>query len=151
MTDIFTSEKRSEIMSKISSVETKPEILVRKYLFAQGFRFRKNDKRLPGKPDVVLPKYKTVIFVHGCFWHGHLECKKSKLPETRREFWEKKISKNIIRDSDNYGELKNLGWNIVIIWECEINNKANREINFSKLLATLKSQSKQLQKNIELG
>ena len=140
MTDIFTSEKRSEIMSKISSAETKPEILVRKYLFAQGFRFRKNDKRLPGKPDVVLPKYKSIIFIHGCFWHGHPECKKSKLPETRKEFWEKKISKNIVRDSDNYDELKNLGWNIVIIWECEINNKAKREITFSKLLATLKSQ-----------
>ncbi|MDN4028679.1 very short patch repair endonuclease [Chryseobacterium gambrini] len=140
MTDIFTTERRSEIMSKISSTETKPEILVRKYLFAQGFRFRKNDKRLPGKPDVVLPKYKTVIFIHGCFWHGHPECKKSKLPETRKEFWEKKISKNIIRDSDNYDELKNLGWNIVIIWECDINNKAKREIIFSKLLIALKSQ-----------
>lgn len=140
MTDIFTTEKRSEIMSKISGTETKPEILVRKYLFAQGFRFRKNDKRLPGKPDVVLPKYKTVIFIHGCFWHGHPECKKSKLPETRKEFWEKKISKNIIRDSDNYDELKNLGWNIVIIWECDVNNKAKREITFSKLLVALKSQ-----------
>jgi DNA mismatch endonuclease (patch repair protein) len=85
-------------MSKISGKETKPEILVRKFLFANGFRYRKNDKRSPGKPDIVLPKYKTVIFIHGCFWHGH-NCPARKLPETRKEFWRKKIQENIDRDN----------------------------------------------------
>ncbi|MCY1660388.1 very short patch repair endonuclease [Chryseobacterium sp. SL1] len=140
MSDIFSAQKRSEIMSNISGKETKPEILVRKFLFANGFRFRKNDKRFPGTPDIVLPKYRTVIFIHGCFWHGHENCKKAKLPATRIEFWEEKISKNILRDSSNYNELKKLGLNVLIIWECEINNKAKREITFSKLLVTLKSQ-----------
>lgn len=120
MSDIFSSEKRSEIMSKISGKETKPEILVRKYLFAHGFRFRKNDKRLSGKPDIVLPKYKTVIFVHGCFWHGHEGCKKSKLPETRKEFWEEKINSNIERDRKNITALENIGWKVMVIWECEL-------------------------------
>lgn len=122
MADIFDKSKRSEIMSKISGKETKPEILVRKYLFAHGFRFRKNDKRLPGKPDIVLPKYKTVIFVHGCFWHGHEGCKKSKLPETRKEFWEEKINSNIERDKKNITILENTGWKVIVVWECELKN-----------------------------
>lgn len=122
MADIFDKSKRSEIMSKISGKETKPEILVRKYLFAHGFRFRKNDKRLPGKPDIVLPKYKTVIFVHGCFWHGHEGCKKSKLPETRKEFWEEKINSNIERDKKNITTLENTGWKVMVVWECELKN-----------------------------
>jgi DNA mismatch endonuclease (patch repair protein) len=108
LADIFTKEKRSDIMSKISGKETKPEILVRKYLFANGFRYRKNDKRFPGKPDIVLPKYKTIIFIHGCFWHGH-NCKRGKLPETRKSFWKKKISQNIERDKRNNDILENLG------------------------------------------
>ena len=97
MSDIFSKQKRSEIMSKISGKETKPEILVRKFLFANGYRFRKNDKRYLGKPDIVLPKYKTIIFIHGCFWHGH-NCLAGKLPETRKEFWKEKINGNIERD-----------------------------------------------------
>lgn len=97
MTDIYSKNKRSKIMSKISGKETKYEILVRKFLFEKGFRYRKNDKRLPGRPDIVLPKYKTIIFVHGCFWHGHY-CKAAKLPETNKEFWENKINSNIERD-----------------------------------------------------
>lgn len=136
MSDIFSSEKRSEIMSKISGKETKPEILVRKFLFAHGFRFRKNDKKLPGKPDIVLPKYKTVIFVHGCFWHGHNNCKKSKLPETRKEFWEQKINKNIIRDTKNIKDLEDLGWKIILIWGCELGK--NKEENLSNLINTIK-------------
>ena len=91
-------------MSKISGTETKPEILVRKYLFGKGFRFRKNDKRLPGRPDIVLPKYKTVIFIHGCFWHGH-HCKAGKLPETNKDFWENKINSNMERDKKNQHKL----------------------------------------------
>ncbi|WP_261512734.1 very short patch repair endonuclease [Chryseobacterium paludis] len=120
MPDIFSSEKRSEIMSKISGKETKPEIMVRKYLFAYGFRFRKNDKRFPGKPDIVLPKYKTIIFINGCFWHGHENCKKSKLPGTRKDFWENKINSNIIRDQQNINDLKSMGWSVIIVWQCKL-------------------------------
>lgn len=109
-------------MSKISGTETKPEILVRKYLFGKGFRFRKNDKRLPGRPDIVLPKYKTVLFIHGCFWHGH-HCKAGKLPETNKEFWGNKINSNIERDKKNQYKLEKLGWKIIIIWQCKLKNK----------------------------
>ena len=123
-------------MSKISGKETKPEILVRKFLFANGFRFRKNDKRYPGKPDIVLPKYKTVIFVHGCFWHGH-NCPAGKLPETNIKFWLKKISGNIERDKKNKEELKKLGWNVITIWQCELKNKNERIKTFEKLTNTL--------------
>ena len=120
-------------MSKISGKETKPEILVRKYLFSEGFRFRKNDKRYPGRPDIVLPKYKTIIFVHGCFWHGH-DCPAGKLPETNKEFWENKIQRNIKRDRNNIKELKSLGWEIITIWQCEIKNKLNRLKTLENLL-----------------
>lgn len=122
MTDIYSKNKRSRIMSKISGKETKYEILVRKFLFEKGFRYRKNDKRLPGRPDIVLPKYKTIIFIHGCFWHGH-HCKAGKLPETNKEFWENKINSNIERDKNNQLILGKLGWKIIIIWQCELKNK----------------------------
>lgn len=122
MGDIYSKLKRSEIMSKISGTETKPEILIRKYLFSKGFRFRKNDKRLPGRPDVVLPKYKTVIFIHGCFWHGH-HCKAGKLPETNKEFWENKINSNMERDKKNQHKLEKLGWKIITVWQCKLKNK----------------------------
>ena len=122
MTDIYSKNKRSGIMSKISGKETKYEILVRKFLFEKGFRYRKNDKRLPGRPDIVLPKYKTVIFIHGCFWHGH-HCKAGKLPETNKEFWENKINSNMERDKKNQHKLEKLGWKIIIIWQCKLKNK----------------------------
>ena len=122
MTDIYSKNKRSRIMSKISGKETKYEILVRKFLFEKGFRYRKNDKRLPGRPDIVLPKYKTIIFIHGCFWHGH-HCKAGKLPETNKEFWENKINSNIERDKNNQLILGKLGWKIIIIWQCKLKNK----------------------------
>ncbi len=122
MTDIYSKNKRSGIMSKISGKETKYEILVRKFLFEKGFRYRKNDKRLPGRPDIVLPKYKTVIFIHGCFWHGH-HCKAAKLPETNKEFWENKINSNMERDKKNQHKLEKLGWKIIIIWQCKLKNK----------------------------
>ena len=122
MTDIYSKNKRSKIMSKISGKETKYEIIVRKFLFEKGFRYRKNDKRLPGRPDIVLPKYKTIIFIHGCFWHGH-HCKAAKLPETNKEFWENKINSNIERDKNNQLILGKLGWKIIIIWQCELKNK----------------------------
>ena len=118
MTDIYSKQKRSEIMSKISGKETKPEILVRKFLFAHGFRYRKNDKRYPGKPDIVLPKYKTIIFIHGCFWHGH-NCPSGKLPETRKDFWKQKVNGNIERYKRNKLDLKKQGWRVITIWQCE--------------------------------
>jgi DNA mismatch endonuclease (patch repair protein) len=121
MSDIYSKSKRSDIMSKISGKETKPEILVRRYLFAEGFRFRKNVRDLLGKPDIVLPKYKTIIFIHGCFWHGHT-CKRGTLPQTNYEFWQEKINRNIERDSHNITELKEKGWNVIVIWQCELKN-----------------------------
>ena len=120
-------------MSKISGKETKPEILVRKFLFSKGYRFRKNVKELPGKPDIILPKYKTAIFVHGCFWHGH-SCNRGALPETNHEFWQEKIGKNIDRDKRNIFELKKNGWNVIIVWQCEIKNKTSIDIRLGKLI-----------------
>ena len=124
-------------MSKISGKETKPEIIVRKYLFSKGFRFLKNDKRYPGTPDIVLPKYKKVVFVNGCFWHGH-NCKKGDLPETRREFWEKKINGTLIRDIRNRKALEEKGWNVITIWECEFLNKSDRSDRLEKLVKEIK-------------
>ena len=120
MTDIFSKERRSEIMSKIKSKDTKPEIILRKRLFASGFRYRINCKRLPGKPDIVLPKYKTVIFVHGCFWHGHINCKDSHLPKSNTDFWQAKINGNTLRDNRNTELLRQLGYKVIIVWECEM-------------------------------
>ena len=110
-------------MSKIKGKETKIEVKVRSYLFKNGFRFRKNDKRLPGKPDVVLPKYKTVIFIHGCFWHRHQGCKLTTTPKTRTEFWINKFKKNVENDKKHQRELEEAGWKVLIIWECEIEKK----------------------------
>lgn len=136
MSDIFTKQKRSEIMSKISGKETKPEIIVRKFLFVNGFRYRKNDKRYSGKPDIVLTKYKTVIFIHGCFWHGH-NCPAGKLPETRKEFWENKISMNVERDKKNTKDLEDDGWHVIIIWQCDLKTKEIREKTLKELKNTL--------------
>jgi DNA mismatch endonuclease (patch repair protein) len=133
MADIFSKAKRSEIMSKISGKETKPEIKVRKYLFAKGFRYRKNDKKLAGKPDIVLPKYKTVILIHGCFWHSHTDCPKSALPTTNQEFWEKKIQGNVERDKTNQEKLLNFGWNVIVIWQCHIKNQTLFEKTMKKV------------------
>ena len=117
------SEVRSRNMSAIKSKNTKPEIIVRKLLHSMGYRFRLHKKDLPGSPDIVLPKYKTVIFVHGCFWHRHHNCKFATTPKTRTEFWENKFKENIERDIRNQNKLQNLGWKSRIIWECEIKDK----------------------------
>lgn len=119
MADIYSSGKRSQIMSKISGKETQPEIIVRKFLFSKGFRYRKNVKNLPGKPDIVLPKYKTVIFIHGCFWHGHY-CKYGTLPATNLEFWKEKIERNVERDNEQHTLLRKEGWNVMTIWTCQL-------------------------------
>jgi len=129
----MTKEQRSRAMSNISCNETQPEITVRKFLFSKGLRFRKNDKRYPGKPDILLPKYKTAIFVHGCFWHGH-NCPAGKLPETRKDFWKKKINDTKTRDKRNINELKDLGWKVIIVWECEIKSQKVKEIRFKELI-----------------
>ena len=118
--DVHDKATRSFNMSQIKGKNTKPEELVRKYLFAHGFRYRKNDKRLPGSPDIVLPKYKTVIFVNGCFWHGHTGCKYFVWPQNNADFWREKIQRNIERDKNNYEKLKQLGWSVVLVWECEL-------------------------------
>jgi DNA mismatch endonuclease, patch repair protein len=130
--DKFTPEKRSEIMSNISCKETKQEILVRKFLFAHGFRYRKNNAVLPGKPDIVLPKYKTIIFVNGCFWHGHKNCKKAELPVTNRLFWQEKIEKNKRRDVCQIKELKRMGYRVIVLWQCKLTSKT-RETTLDNL------------------
>ena len=114
------SEQRSRNMSAIKSKNTKPEIKVRKILHSMGYRFRLHSKDLPGSPDIVLPKYKTVIFVHGCFWHRHENCKYATTPKTRQEFWNKKFKENINRDNLNQANLSLKGWKIIIIWECQL-------------------------------
>ena len=121
--DVHDQKTRSYNMSRVKGKDTKPEEIVRKYLFSQGFRYRKNDKRLPGKPDIVLPKYKTVIFVNGCFWHKHEGCKYFIWPKSNSEFWKEKIESNIVRDKKQYEELKNAGWHVIIVWECELKKK----------------------------
>jgi DNA mismatch endonuclease (patch repair protein) len=123
MADVHDKATRSYNMSRIKSKNTKPEILVRKFLFVNGFRYKLNDKKLPGKPDIVLPKYKTVIFVNGCFWHGHENCKYFKLPATRTEWWKEKIEGNINNDIKKHDQLREAGYRVVVIWSCEIKNK----------------------------
>lgn len=122
MSDHLTAEKRSWNMSHIRSKDSKPETLVRKYLFSKGFRYRKNVKKLPGCPDIVLPKYKTVIFVNGCFWHKH-DCPRFVWPSSNQEYWKPKIMGNVERDQKHYEELRSLGWDVLIVWECELKKK----------------------------
>lgn len=127
MTDIKTTEERSRNMAAIKGKDTKPEMIVRKYLFSRGLRFRVQGRKLPGTPDIVFPKYKTAIFVNGCFWHGHEGCKHFRLPKSNVEFWKEKIERNIARDVRNETELKALGWRVIRVWECEIKTVKGRE------------------------
>ena len=126
MSDTKTPEERSRNMAKIKSENTKPENIVRKYLFKNGFRYRKNDKRYPGKPDIVLPKYHTVIFVNGCFWHMH-NCSRGRMPLSNKSYWLPKIKRNIERDKNNIMSLESMGWKVIVIWECELKNKIAEE------------------------
>ena len=141
MADNHSKEARSFNMSQIRSSDTNPEILVRKYLFSRGLRFRKNDKRYPGHPDIVLPKYKTIIFVHGCFWHQHNNCHYAKMPASNVDYWKEKLAKNINRDYKVQNELIKQGWRVIVVWECQLKNSLknatlerlyNQIINVSK-------------------
>lgn len=136
--DIWNKNKRSEVMSKIRSDNTKPEIVLRKALFAKGYRYRINAKTLPGKPDIVLPKYNTAIFVHGCFWHGHEKkiCSDSHIPKTNTAYWNEKITRNKQRDGRNSALLQSMGWKVMIVWDCEIQQKGNME-NIIRKIADL--------------
>lgn len=136
MADVHSKETRSYNMSRIKGKNTKPEILVRKFLFSKGFRYRVNVKSLPGKPDIVLPKYKTVIFIHGCFWHGHEGCRYFVVPKTRTEWWLEKIKDTQKRDSNAEIHLNVMGWKVVTLWECELNNKS-KDITLNYLKKSL--------------
>lgn len=125
-------------MRSVKGKHTKIEEITAKWLFSQGFRYIRNDKRLPGKPDITLPKYKTVIFVHGCFWHGHMPCKMSSLPSTNKAFWEEKISKNKERDQRNQMELEKAGWKVITVWECELRNLSEAEKRLLYLVNEIK-------------
>ncbi len=142
MTDRITESKRSWNMSRIRSKNTKPEYIVRSILHRAGFRYRLHDPKIPGKPDIVLPKYKAAIFVHGCFWHRHENCKNATIPSTNREFWENKFSQNVKRDNQVSSALENIGWKRIVIWECiivqtpeRILDIVNHELNINKYVA----------------
>lgn len=130
--DVFNEEKRSWIMSRVKNKDTKPEIIVRSIIHRLGYRFRKNNLNLPGRPDIVLTRHRKVIFVHGCFWHGHGQCKRASRPATNKMFWDKKLDANIVRDKHNNKVLKSLGWKTLTVWECQIKNQ-------DKLLAKLEN------------
>lgn len=136
--DVHSPETRHYNMSQIKGRDTKPEKIVRSYLFAAGFRFRKNDKKLPGKPDIVLPKYRTVIFVNGCFWHGHEGCRYFVVPATNTEFWLNKIIANRNRDEDKKRQLEESGWKVIVIWECQL-RPDKRDYTLSELPHMIKS------------
>ena len=131
MADNHSKDVRSYNMSQIRSTNNKPEETVRKYLFSQGFRYRKNDKRCPGKPDIVLPKYKTAIFVNGCFWHMH-DCGRFVWPSSNQDYWQPKILRNVERDKANIVLLKDMGWKVIVVWECEL-KKSNLDARLDML------------------
>lgn len=134
--DKLTEEQRHRNMAAIRGKDTKPELLVRKYLFSRGFRYRLNHPRLPGHPDIVLRKYRTVIFVNGCFWHGHENCKYFRLPKTNIDFWQKKIERNKERDKEEQCQLAAMGWHCITVWECQLKSKV-REQTLESLEYTL--------------
>lgn len=136
--DRISKEHRSWNMSRIKGKDTKPELLIRSLLHKMGYRFRLNCKNMPGKPDIVLAKYKTVIFVHGCFWHRHIGCKYSYIPKSRVDFWKQKFNATIERDQKKTDTLKSLGWRVIIVWECDLKKRAEDVIN--KIHYTLKGE-----------
>ncbi|WP_317171752.1 very short patch repair endonuclease [Pedobacter panaciterrae] len=135
---MHSEQVRSYNMSRVKSKNTKPELIVRKFLYSQGFRYKLHVKQLPGKPDIVLPKYKTVIFVNGCFWHGHEGCKYSTLPKTRTAWWDEKIKKTIARDNINKHSLLKRGWAVITFWACGLKIKEKRTQLLDQLINTIK-------------
>ena len=140
--DKHSKEVRSKNMASIHSKNTKPEMTVRKYLFKQGFRYRKNVSSLPGKPDIVLPKYNTVVFINGCFWHKHEKCKYFVWPKSNVEFWRNKIETTVKRDEEKIKQLNALGWHVITVWECEL-KKDKREKTLEYLFTQITSEEKQ--------
>lgn len=136
MPDVHSKKVRSFNMSQIRSKDSKPEMIVRRFLHGQGFRYSLHKKGMPGNPDLVLRKHKTVIFVHGCFWHGHNDCRYFKIPETRKDWWEQKLQSNKLRDKKNKKDLTDLGWNVITVWECELKPKV-REERLNNLISEL--------------
>lgn len=137
--DVFSQEKRSKVMKKIKSKDTQPEMLVRRFLRQNGIGYKKNRADLPGKPDVACSRYRCAIFINGCFWHGHEDCKYYVVPKTRTEWWLAKIARNKANDNLNRERLASLGWRVMTLWECEL-KPASRELTLSKMLIDLKSQ-----------
>ena len=146
MADVLTPDQRSRVMGRIRGSNTKPELWVRKGLFALGFRYRLNQRQLPGTPDLVLPRYRAVIFVNGCFWHGH-NCHLFRTPSTRIDFWQSKIQKNRIRDEKKNAQLRELGWRILIIWECALRGRTRQtpDMVLQSAAAWLRSEQDTLQ------
>jgi len=138
MADVHDKQTRSYNMSQIKGTDTKPELLVRKFLFRNGFRYKLHDKTLPGKPDIVLPKLRTIVFVHGCFWHGHDNCKYFVVPKTRTEWWRKKIERSKALDDQNLQKLRRMNWKVVSVFECELNPQV-RDGTLSRIINSLKS------------
>ena len=135
--DIYSIDKRKEIMAKVHSRNTKPEVFVRKFLFNKGFRYKLHVNKLPGSPDIVLPRYKTAVFVHGCFWHGHKGCSFANLPKSNTDFWRKKQITNQLRDFQKEQQLLALGWFVETIWECELRNSITSYIRLTNLINSL--------------
>lgn len=137
--DIWPPEKRSAVMARIRGKDTKPELVVRSLLHRAGLRFSLRRKDLPGKPDIVLPKYNTVIFVHGCFWHRHKGCKVATMPKSRQDFWQAKFEANVARDKRNQRDLKKAGWNVIVLWECQVERDPFTAVE--KILKTIRPDS----------
>ena len=137
MADNHSKEVRSNNMSRIRSTNTKPEVIVRRYLHSRGLRYRKNDKRYPGHPDIVLPKDKTCVFVNGCFWHQHPECKYAVLPASNQDYWVPKLKRNAERDAENTRLLERNGWHVITVWECQLKNPARAD-TLESLFAAIK-------------
>lgn len=137
MADIMTKQQRHDCMAAVKGKDTKPEMLVRRYLHGLGYRYGLHNRKLPGSPDLVLRRLKTVIFIHGCFWHGHEGCKYYRLPKSNIDFWQTKIDRNRKRDAEVEAKLNSMGWRVLTVWECDLKNKERRERTLSHLAKTL--------------
>lgn len=137
MADIMTKQQRHDCMAAVKGKDTKPEMLVRRYLHGLGYRYGLHNRKLPGSPDLVLRRLKTVIFIHGCFWHGHVGCKYYRLPKSNIDFWQTKIDRNRKRDAEVEAKLNSMGWRVLTVWECDLKNKERRERTLSDLAKTL--------------